>query len=81
MRIVSKRLGPFVIAYYDKEERKTYWVERYGDDELGVTSISNAATKFTDKEVDRIIGRLAFEFPHVEFTVRDIPFRIVAKAS
>jgi hypothetical protein len=81
VRIIAKRLGPFVIAYCDKKAGATYWVERYGDDELGVTTISNAATKFTDKEVDRMMGRLAFEFPNVEFTVRDIPFRIVAKAS
>ena len=45
MRIVSKRLGPFVIAYYDKDERKTYWAERYGDDELGVTTKGQCRNK------------------------------------
>jgi hypothetical protein len=81
VRIIAKRLGPFVIAYCDKKARATYWVERYGVDELGVTTISKGATTFTANELDRIMGRLAFEFPDVEFAVRDIPFRIVAKAS
>jgi hypothetical protein len=80
VRIVAKRLGPFVIAYYDKQERKTYWVERY-DGNICVTTINNAATKFTANEIDSVMMRLAFEFPNVEFTVRDIPFRIVAKVS
>jgi hypothetical protein len=79
MRIVSKRLGPFVITYRDKKERVTYWVEREGDSDLGVTTICQAATKFEDREIGRVLDRLAFEFPHIEFTVRDIPFRIFVK--
>jgi hypothetical protein len=78
MRITAKRLGPFII--WAKVDRETFYVEIY-EGEITVTTLKNSATAFeTIDDVDRAIMRLRFEFPNVEWNVRDIPFRIFAVA-
>jgi hypothetical protein len=78
MWITSKRLGPFII--WAKVDRETLYVEIY-EGEITVTTLKNSATAFeTIDDVDRAVMRLRFEFPNVEWNVRDIPFRIFAVA-
>jgi hypothetical protein len=78
MRITSKRLGPFIIL--GRVGGKTYYAEIYNS-EMVVTYIKNNATIFqTIEEADKAIMRLRFEFPNVEWNIKDIPFRIFAVA-
>jgi hypothetical protein len=78
MRITSNRLGPFIIL--GRVGGKTYYAEIYNN-EMVVTYIKNNATIFrTIEEADKVIMRLRFGFPNVEWIVKDVPFRIVAVA-
>jgi hypothetical protein len=59
---------------------KSYYAEIYNS-EMVVTYIKNNATIFqTIEEADKAIMRLRFEFPNVEWNIKDIPFRIFAGA-
>jgi hypothetical protein len=74
MRITSKRLGPFIIL--GRVCGETYYAEIY-DSDMAVTYIKNNATIFqTIEDADKAIMRLRFEFPNVEWNVKDVPFRI-----
>jgi hypothetical protein len=78
MRITSNRLGPFIIL--GRVGGKTYYAEIYNN-EMVVTYIKNNATIFrTIEEADKVIMRLRFEFPNVEWNVKEIAFRIFSVA-
>lgn len=65
-----------------KSEGKTYYVERYDDDQFGFVLNKKDATRFDIHDVDRILRRLHFDCPNIdELKVLEEPmsFRIVAK--
>jgi hypothetical protein len=65
-----------------KSDGKTYYVERYEDDQFGFVLNKKDATRFDIHDVDRILRRLHFDCPNInELKVLEEPmsFRIVAK--
>ena len=65
-----------------KSEGKTYYVERYEDDQFGFVLNKKDATRFDIHDVDRILRRLHYDYPDIdELKVLEEPmsFRIVAK--
>jgi hypothetical protein len=73
-----------IISAKSAEDGKTYYVERYEDDQYGFVLKAGDATRFHIREVDRALTRLCYEYPTKshEFEVIEEPFhfRIVTRA-
>jgi hypothetical protein len=71
-----------IISTKDAEGGKTYYIERYEDDQFGFVLSKRDATRFDLADIDRVLRRLNYDYPHIdEFKVKQEPigFRIVAK--
>jgi hypothetical protein len=51
------------ISAKSAEDGKTYYVERYEDDQYGFILKARDATRFHIREVDKALMRLCYEYP------------------
>jgi hypothetical protein len=73
-----------IISAKSAEDAKTYYVERYEDDQYGFVLKARDATRFHIREVDKALMRLCYEYftQSYQFDIIEEPFhfRIVTRA-